>query len=193
MPRKQKSEYLKELEVSLSIVQRELSAIGQFEHVWQSLSVQLSKILCDGNPTLIKRVIEKPTFHPTRKPVLKSQLPPTRPACIFHAAWRITVGNGSMTIECFDGSARPVDLETWLDFVFIEVEGVPLSIRDFIRIPRDKEAAHSHEKLYKKLSLAKGGYFVGSGTTQIASLPLGLGIIGSYVISRVKFLLNNEP
>lgn len=193
MSRKQKSDYREELDASLSIVRRDILALGEFEHGWQSLSVQLSKILCDGNPTLLQRIIKNPTFHPTRKPELKSQLSPTRVTYQLRVPWRIKAENGSMIFECFDESANPIDLETWLDLVFVEVQSEPLSIGDFIRVPRDKEAAHSHEKQYKKLCAAKGGLTVVSGSTQIAPLPLGLGVIGSYVLGRIESLLKDEP
>jgi hypothetical protein len=190
MTNKDVEDYREEIQASLLIIKREIESLISFKHGWQSLAVQLSKLLCDGSQPLLSRVIPDPLFHPIKQPRFKSELGEDRIKFELYSTWSIKMGGGGMTINCFDETKSPINLSRWLDQIIIEVDGEPLSINEFIRIPRNKEAAHSDPRFNKLLQASKGGLTAVIGGESIEPLPLGLGVIGSYVYGRTEMLLN---
>ncbi len=199
MKSKAAKDYLEEIEASLAIIKRETESLNTFVHGWQSLAVQLSKLLFPYKdsqrklqPPLLCRVVSDPYFHPMESPRFGSEIKKQKDRMKYHLCvpWEIQFAPGKMTFRCFDESKPPIELMHWLDQVFIEVDSQPLTIEEFIRIPRNKEGAHSDSHFSKLLDTSKKGLTAVGGETSIPPLPLGLGIIGTYVHKRVTTLLD---
>jgi hypothetical protein len=174
--------FRQELSNSLEIVEREISQLATFSLAWQSLAVQLNKLLCDGSPTLVERVISNPLFHPMRK-----QIAPR--TYLLHTGWRADWNENGVSMNCFDDTQSPIPLHQWLDQIILVSNGQDLTIRDVIRFPRNKEAAHSDPQEHAKIEAMKLAYNLTLGGKDYSSYYLTLAIVGAYIVPRIRQIL----
>ena len=183
MSRKPPDVVRQELTDSLDIAEREIEQLATFRLAWQSLATQLNKILCDGTPPLVERVIENPTFHPMR-----TIIPPNQYQLFMGS--KVEWSEAGVVMSCFDEAQLPIPLPQWLDQIILVSDCQDLTIRDVIRYPRNKEAAHSDVNENAKIEALKKAYMLRLGGQEYSSYYLTLAIIGAYVIPRIRRVLS---
>ena len=189
VPKKMKTHLTQELLDAVSILRRDVEQIASFPLGWQSISVQLNKILCERPLPLLTKVVRSPLLHPMYSPKFKSQLPADRLKWIVHYGWKIKSSENRTVIDCFDQTAVPLDLARWLDQVLLVANEEELSIEDVIRFPRNKEAAHSDPSLHRKVVALRSGLVLKTGNVEIEPVPLALAVVGAYVVDRIDEML----
>ena len=182
MSKKPPDVVLGELTDSLAIIAREISQLASFRLAWQSLAVQLYKILCDGDPPLVQRVIPDPLFHPMRSPIAPNTYQ-------FHMGCKVKFNKSGVVMSCFDDTKPPIPLPQWLNQIILVSNGQDLTVCDVVRFPRIKEAAHSDPKEYAKIDAMKNAYTVVVGGKKFSSYHLTLAIVGAYVLNGIRQML----
>ncbi len=192
MPKKEITHLKQELLDAVTILRRDVDQIASFPLGWQSISVQLTKILRETPLPLLKKVVPSPLLHPLYSPVFKSQLPADRLKWILHYGWKIKSSQNKTVIDCFDQTATPLDLARWLDQVLLVANEEELSIEDVIKFPRNKEAAHSDPSLNRKVLALRSGLVLKTGNIEIGPVPLALAVVGAYVVDRIDEMLKGR-
>jgi hypothetical protein len=178
---KSQDDFRAELLESLSIIEREIHQLPTFRPSWQSLAVQLAKILCDRSPLLL-RVIPAPLFHPMRIAIAPNSF-------IMHMPCNLQFSGNQIKINCFDFLENPIPLSSWLSQIMLVSDEQDLTIEDIIKYARDKEAAHSDPTLPLKLRALKHAYIIRIEGEEFSSYHISLVIIGAYIIRRIPELL----
>jgi hypothetical protein len=183
MSQKSIDTFKQEILESLAILEREIWNLAFFPPGWQSIAVQLDKLLCDGKPPLLKRVVENPTFHPMAVPIQREP------------GWQIFIGCGAelgkgwLEPKCFNKMQPPIPLDDWLK-QFILVSGTEyVTIKDLIKIMRNKEAAHSHPLEDKKVEAVKNAFTISFNGYQLPSSHMLLATVGAYAAPRIRQIL----
>jgi hypothetical protein len=183
MSRKPPDVVRQELTDSLEIAEREIGELTTFTLAWQSLATQLNKTLCDGTPSLVERVLGIPTFHP-----MQTTIPPNQYELFMGS--KVEWSESGVVMSCFDEAKLPTPLSQWLDQIILVSDSQDLTIRDVIKYPRNKEAAHSDPNEHIKVETLKKAYMLRVGGQEYSSYHLTLATVGAYVIRRIRHLLS---
>jgi hypothetical protein len=138
-----------DLRDSLSAVEDHIRLFhGGRAHAYRSAAVELRKLLCDGNNSLLPRLWGRIRLHPLNAP------PDVDDAVIFQKPGFVECDGtgGYRVLGLFDEHRAPMDLSDWLAQPLLSKT---VTIREFIRSVADKEGAHSDKNYNATLHLAR--------------------------------------
>lgn len=141
--------------------------------LYRVVAVELRKLLCDGQSTLLPRIFPNIALAP-----LRGSLPPELKAIFADKEFAFYSGSviecdgkgGSRILEMFDENLPVIPLEDWLSQELF-TRGV--TIKKLIRSVADKEAAHSDREYNVTLKLTRSIRLVDKGIHEQHVIAIG--------------------
>ena len=146
------------------------------------ISIQLRKLLLDGNGQLFKTCLASPNFHPLKRPSLRDkpitiaqefnrstlaigfvdgkkdtlEIPEYVQRTIIHPLYGVRHdGNQFFVLEMpFDRDAHPIKFKAWMNTKVLQVDEMKFTAKDLLREVVNKEGAHIEDG--KKFALPDG-------------------------------------
>ncbi len=173
------------LESSLRSIDINLDAIKHgVADGWIGVATQLYKLLCSSRTQtpLAPQVFTKLTLAPLLNSYPKG-------VYVWRLPLKMHFSPGQTTLELFDHTALELPLDQWLEQNFVvAAEYIDISVREFIEIVRNKDAAHYDSVVEAKVDAVHNlatmhipGYPDGVTVT-----PLLVGALGAYVVHALR-------
>ena len=141
--------------------------------LYRVVAVELRKLLCDGQSTLVTRIFPALALAP-----LRGALPPDLKEAIFGSGFALHLSSlihfdgqgGSRIVEMFDESLPAIPLEDWLAQ---DIFTSQITLRQLIRSVADKEAAHSDREYNETLKMTRSIRIVDKGVHEQHIVAIG--------------------
>lgn len=179
-----------DFEATIKILETSLKEYKSNQEMYRVVAIQLGILLCDKKPLII-RLFPNVKFHPlivkprskmdTKTKIGKNKY---RYEFNFVLPGLIDVRKNRIRIlTIFDETKTPIKFKYWIDQPLFSKD---FTLRNFIKLVRNKEGAHSDPKIPNKLQITKKFFINDDDITKIY-----INKIGEYVLAQCKKLESN--